>query len=126
METEKKKGRPKVKLEDLPEGWVEGTLAMAEKGASDIEIRVEVLGISNDLWTRLMAEEEGFSETITYARELSEVWWIKHSRKELHNKDFNNKLYEMNMQNRFGWNKKVEGTTGKGGFVIEIIDGDKD
>jgi hypothetical protein len=126
MEAEKNKvGRPKIQLSDLPDGWVNSLVELCEEGGSDVEMR-DLLGISESTWNRLIEEEEEFSRTVLRAREKCHVWWIKHSRKELHNKDFNNKLYEMNMQNRFGWNKKVEGTTGKGGFVIEIIDGDKD
>ncbi len=101
-------GRPKKTLDDLPEGWKEDTLNAGKQGYSDIEIRVGILDISTSLWTRFMDEEEEFSQTITRARDYSQTWWLKHSRKELHNKEFNNKLYEMNMQNRYGWNKKTE------------------
>ena len=100
-------GRPKIQLSDLPNGWDDGIVELGEEGGSDVEMR-DLLGISTGTWDRLLLEEEYFLETVLRAREKSHVWWIKHSRKELHNKDFNNKLYEMNMQNRFGWNKKTE------------------
>lgn len=82
-------------------------MLLGKEGGSDVEMR-DLLGISESTWNRLIEEEEDFSRTVLRAREKSHVWWIKHSRKELHNKEFNNKLYEMNMQNRFGWNKKTE------------------
>jgi hypothetical protein len=104
----KKVGRPKKTLAELPEGWKDDVLNAGKQGYSDIEIRVGILDISNNLWGRLMEEEGEFWETITRARDYSQTWWLKHSRKELHNKEFNNKLYEMNMQNRYGWNKKTE------------------
>lgn len=102
--------RPKKTLDDLPDNWKNDVIELGKKGGSDIEIRVEILGISNDLFNRFLSEEPEFSETIQRARDYSQSWWTRHSRKELHNKEFNNKLYEMNMMNRFGWNKKTETT----------------
>lgn len=103
-----KVGRPKITLDDLPDGWREELVAMGKKGASDVEMRAGFLEISQGTWDRLLQEEEEFLITVQRARDCAHVWWVKHSRKELHNKDFNNKLYEMNMQNRFGWNKNIK------------------
>lgn len=104
----KKVGRPKITLSDLPNGWADKLIELGNEGASDIEMRVEALGISKGTWERLLEEEDEFLTSVQRARDASEVWWVRHSRKELNNKDFNNKLYEINMMNRFGWNKKVE------------------
>ena len=103
-----KVGRPKIKLSDLKDGWKKKLVDMGKKGASDVEMRAGFLEISQGTWDRLLEEEEEFLITVQRARDASHVWWVKHSRNELFNKDFNNKLYEMNMQNRFGWNRKQQ------------------
>ncbi|QEH36520.1 hypothetical protein OJF2_51040 [Aquisphaera giovannonii] len=116
-------GRPKVTLEDLPEGWAEKALALYREGASDVEIRAEVFGgMSNDLWTRLMAEEQLFSETISAGRALSEAWWTKKGRTSLDRKDFQDRVYALHMMNRFRWDNRISNDTkltGPNGGPIE-------
>lgn len=111
-------GRPKEKLENLEKewdaklkkDWTTAVLSEYEQGAADIEIRV-MLGISNDLWGRLMKEEAKFSETIEYGRALSNAWWVKTGRVNLNNKDFSAPLFKINMANRFNWREKQDHTT---------------
>lgn len=53
-------------------------------------------------------------DAIQRAKDLSESWWETIGQTNLHDhidpkgphKRFNAKVYEMNMMNRFGWNKK--------------------
>ncbi len=101
-------GRPKKELSDLPKGWAERCLEKYKEGASDIEVRVNVLNISNDLWVRFMKDEPEFSETITHGRDLSKVWWMIKGRKGVDSKEVNAKMFELNMMNRFGWGKNVK------------------
>lgn len=106
-------GRPKKTLDDLPEGWKEGILALAGEGASDVELRV-YLDISIDLWYRFIKEEPEFTETIKRCSAVCEVWWQKQGRLSLRDKEFSPTLWYMNMKNRFGWadKKEVDHTTG--------------
>lgn len=82
---------------------------MAE-GASLLEVKV-LLGISNDLHSRFMEEEEKYSETIKKGIMISEAWWQKQGRTQMWSKDFNSTLWYMNMKNRFNWKDKQDITS---------------
>lgn len=55
-------------------------------------------------------------DALTRAKQLSEAWWETIGQDNLHDtidpkgphKRFNAKVYELNMMNRFGWNKKEQ------------------
>ena len=94
-------GRKKVKIVDLRKDWESTILVLASEGASEYEIRAE-LSMSDDLWYRLIDEEEEFSRTVSKARQLSRGWWDRQGRINLSNKGFNVKLWNLNMMNRFG------------------------
>ena len=87
--------------------WISVVLMEYADGASDIEIRV-MLGISNDLWGRLMKEEKLFSETIEAGRARAEAWWVRTGRTNLTNKDFSYQGFRINMANRFDWREKSD------------------
>jgi len=101
-------GRPKKTLEDLPKNWKEKTIELASEGCSDVEIRVELNCISDDLWQRLIKENEEFSLTVKKAHSLCQAWWEKQGRVNLKTKDFQTGLWYANMKNRFGWRDKNE------------------
>ena len=114
-------GRPKIKLTDLPDGWEEKVLTLAEKGASDVELRVQALGgICHETWTRLIKEEPSFSETIKRAKDLCKVWWEAQGRTNLKDRDFSPTLWYMNMKNRFGWRDKQDITTDNKPISVNI------
>jgi len=88
-------GRPKVKLEDLPEGWQDNLLSMGSNGWADVEMRTE-LGICEQLFNRLVDEEPEFSRAVQYARDLSRKWWYAKGRKLAHG-EINTSLYALRM-----------------------------
>lgn len=97
-------GRPKKTLKDLnPEDWQEKALALMAEGGSIMEVRGMLLNISDDLYYRLMEEEEEFSRVIKKGQILSEVWWQKKGRDNLKDGTFSYTGWYMNMKNRFGW-----------------------
>tara|TARA_R110002020_G_scaffold51588_8_gene145987 strand:+ start:61 stop:555 length:495 start_codon:yes stop_codon:yes gene_type:complete len=107
-------GRPKAKL-DLKKGWKEAVLSEYSEGASDVEVRVllkkfrKKASLSNDLWTRWMAEERMFSETIKQGREASERWWLRLGRGMAAGKIVGNSTtWIFNMKNRFAWADRRE------------------
>lgn len=105
-------GRPKITLDDLPEGWEEKIIELASQGASQKEIRyhlaLEAREMSHVLFNRLLNDEEEFCETIKKGLELAQGWWEKEGRVNLKDKDFNYTGWYMNMKNRFGWKDKSE------------------
>ena len=95
------------------------------EGASDVEIKVK-LRVSNDLWDRLLRDEQKFSETIAQGRQMAEAWWVRTGRTELKNKDFSYQGFRINMANRFDWREKTqEDITSKGdkidGLAVSFV-----
>jgi hypothetical protein len=54
-----------------------------------------------------------FAEAVELGEALSGLWWREQGRLNLGNKYFNSTLFMMNMQNRFGWTRKLEGNITK-------------
>ena len=105
-------GRPKKTLNDLPKDWKSKMLSLAGVGGADIELRVECLGgICHETWTRLIKEEDKFSETVKECKALCEGWWVRQGRIALRDKDFSPTLFYMNMKNRFNWRDKQDVTS---------------
>ena len=55
-----------------------------------------------------MENHEDFFRAVNKGIELSECWWSGEGRENLGNKNFNARLYEIQMMNRFKWHRKVE------------------
>lgn len=125
-------GRPKVKTDVLQKGWQEAVLALYAEGGSDVEarvlladIRTDVDTFSDDLWERLLKEDEEFSRTIKKGRKLSETWWVESGRKNLQNQRFNYTGWYMNMKNRFGWadSQKIQHSGNTVIYIDKAFDG---
>jgi len=101
------RGRPLIKLEDLPEGWEDTIINLSKEGASIVELAVE-LDISRNTLKALSERNEYFLNTIKKCKRYCEAWWLSKGRTELDNKDFSYTGWYMNMKNRFGWADKQE------------------
>lgn len=98
-------GRPKSGLDELPNGWMRKILELYDNGASDVEVRAQIYQwrgtYSDDLWYRWIKDEDEFSRTIKTGKMLSRCWWEKNGRTNLTTKEFNTRLWTVNMNNRF-------------------------
>jgi len=114
----KQRGRPKKHIDILWKGWEKDILDLYALGGCDVEVKAliyEKTGqISNNLWERWMEQEPLFWETITKGRLLSENWWKKLGRENMkatsggqmvHN-NIVPAMYQIQMRNRFGWDKQ--------------------
>ena len=62
-------GRPKnTPAQDFPDEWEAKIMRLYEVGGCDVEVRAELGGISEDLFYRLLEEDEKFSLTIKKGR----------------------------------------------------------
>lgn len=112
----KKTGRPPKKIEDLlPPGWQDLVLKLAAKGASDVEIRAEIMKYNGlkysavkEMWYALQKRESEFAETLKIAKIYCEAWWVEEARKRLKSRYFRDHTWLSNMKNRFGWRDRTE------------------
>lgn len=104
-------GKPRTEADTkLPEGWQQYIVTEMSEGATLREIKAH-FGISNDLHTRWMRDEEEYAETIKGGIQMAEAWWLKQGRVNLQNKEFSPVLWYMNMKNRFGWKDRNDITS---------------
>lgn len=110
-ENTEKKGKVKVRVgrpcEYKPE-FAQRALEILYSGSAKIELTREFMVHIDTIheWEKTIPE---FSEAVRTGVNYSEAWWTKQGKKNLKTKDFNTRLYEINMMNRFGWQKKTEG-----------------
>ena len=112
MAEKNKVGRPKREF-CLTDDQLEGVLDLYSNGASDIEVVCyirEQLGVfSRHLFYTWLEENEKFSDTILAGRDLAQRWWERQGRTNLENTKFNDRLWFINVRNRFeGYQDKVE------------------
>tara|TARA_Y100000385_G_C12662701_1_gene454486 strand:- start:98 stop:523 length:426 start_codon:yes stop_codon:yes gene_type:complete len=101
------RGRPLITLKDLPKDWEKSIIELSKKGASIVELAVE-LDISRNTLKALTDRDEYFLNTIKKCKRYCEAWWLGKGRTELENKEFSYTGWYMNMKNRFGWADKKE------------------
>lgn len=98
-------------IEKLPENWKEEFLRMYNQGMSDWEV-MRKYGLTPVAWKTLynaLGETE-FHEVVEFGNVLAKAWWVELGRLHVDDKTFNTQLYNITMQNRFGWAQKAETT----------------
>jgi len=110
-------------LNKLPEDWEAKFLGMYDEGCSDWEIMREY-GIKPKEWTLMhnALGESQFAEVVEYGNALCRAWWEQLGRTSLNTRGFNTRLYDIQMQNRFGWSQKAENTENDTGVQLVDID----
>ena len=110
-------------LDKLPEGWQKEFLAMYEVGCSDHEI-MKKYAITPTAWKKMALSigDSEFGEIVEFGNALAFAFYLKLGRVNLNNKQFNTRLYDITMQNRFGWAQKAENTETE--TSISIADND--
>lgn len=53
-------------------------------------------------------EHKEFLDAVEHGKDLCYAWHVKQGREHLENRQYNDRMYNLRMQNMFGWNKKVE------------------
>ena len=68
-----------------------------------------LLGVSVATMWHWANNHPEFLKAVNDGEELSLLWWMEMGKLNIHNKEFNSTLYMMQMQNRHGWTRKLEG-----------------
>lgn len=96
-------------LKRLPEDWLDQILSLYGQGCSDAEVMRELNMRPGDFRQLIMDTEScNFAEVVEIGRMLSRAWWERLGRMKISSKDINVALYNLQMQNRFGWTTKSE------------------
>lgn len=96
-------------LKRLPPNWMEDMLALYGQGCSDHEVMRE-LEIRPADFKELLQDtmHSNFAEIVEIGRSVSRAWWEGLGRAHVLSKKINVALYNLQMQNRFGWTTKSE------------------
>lgn len=93
----------------LPHEWQTMMLSLYEQGCSDSEVMKE-LRIKPSDFRQLLEDKHScnFHEIVEVGRMLARSWWEALGRTHIKNKQINVAMYNLHMQNRFGWTTKSE------------------
>ena len=96
-------------LDKLPDQWQTSFLEMYDVGCGDAEVMRE-FGIAPKAWNIMLNSlgESEFSEVVEFGHVLARAWWEQQGRTNLNKRGFNVRLFDINMQNRWGWARKAE------------------
>jgi transposase len=87
--------------------YCEKAIEMLKGGAALIEVACELGVLRETLWCWAEKNPE-FSAALNLGLQYSEVWWTREGQMALRDKDFNSRLFEINVMNRFGWMRKTD------------------
>ena len=68
-----------------------------------------LMGVTEATFYGWMKQFPDFLKAVNIGDQLSELWWMTMGQLNILNKEFNSTLYMMQMQNRFGWSRRLEG-----------------
>lgn len=102
QETIKALGRPRTKVENLPENWETLMIDEASVGGGPTAFMVRLI-ISTHAFETLLTDSEIFRNTYVHCRQLSQKWWETTGRNMSAGANGNAAAWAMNMTNRFGW-----------------------
>lgn len=112
-----KVGRPT----DYDPEFCQVAIEFLDEGKSRIQL-CRLLRISKSTMWEWEQKYPEFSNAIEHGITYSEAVWHDKGEEHLCNKDFQTRLYELNMMNRFGWKRKHEE---KSNITAEIKEIDK-
>lgn len=99
---EQKMGRPRTKIEDLPEGWADIMREAAQEGCGPTSFMVK-LGILPRPFATLLETSEDFRGVYEECRLLCAEWWEGQGRRMSNGGAGSAAVWAMNMTNRFNW-----------------------
>lgn len=101
-------GRPRTKLEDIPENWRQIMIEAAQEGGSKVEA-MAALGIYKKAWATLVEDyPDEFGATVEECDILCQTWWEAQGRKMTTGSPGSAVVWKFNMQNRFNWREKTD------------------
>ena len=111
-----KRGRPKIRIEDLvergvwPEDWKEVILQMGKEGAQHTHI-MERFDLARETYYKLMNRDTDFRDTVNKAQTYAQNYWVKFMEDAFikgESKSINSNLWSLVMRNKFkeDWSEK--------------------
>lgn len=96
-------GRPT----DYKSEFCQKVIALGKLGKSRAELAL-ALDVDRATIADWEQKHKDFSSAMRQYADFAEAWWCQWAHENVDNKNCNAALYNINMQNRFGWNKKTE------------------
>ena len=87
--------------------WAKQVVNLYSEGASDAEVAAE-LRVTIKEYYKQLGDNKAFAQLVEFGRTLSQAFWEKQARKNIHNKQFNSALWAFYMKNKYGWADKTE------------------
>lgn len=94
-----------IKWDAYKQEMCQRAIEIMAKGESILAVSAE-FGVGKATLYDWMAKYPEFKTAIDRGKEVSELWWHREAQKSLHedkDRKFNDRLYMINMRNRFGW-----------------------
>lgn len=90
----------------LPEGWEDIALGIMKEGGHMVQahIAIGVCATDHEILMRITEYANVFINGMAEC----ESWWFTKGVEGLHDKDFNNKLFDMMTKRMFNWDKKID------------------
>lgn len=85
-------------------------IELMKEGAALCEVAADI-GINKNTISAWCQKYPEFSRTIEEGKALSEAWWYRTGRENMHSDSFIAVLWFYNMKNRFGWRDKTDVTS---------------
>jgi hypothetical protein len=94
-------------------------IKLMKQGASHREVAASLM-ISRSTYYRWRRNDDDFHDAIEMGYIYSCAWWERQGRVNLRNKNFNYRLWFINMRNRFGWSSRGKGYQRQMGVTRKI------
>lgn len=98
-------GQPSTYHPDLCERAIE--VMACGRGITELAVYLGVRAITVNKWRKKYPE---FNKAVKIGKALAKSWWREVARLNLFNSSFNHMLWMMNMQNRYRWSRRIEGS----------------
>ena len=110
IEVKRKVGRP----EKYKKEFCEIVIELGKQGYAKDAMAAK-LEIAHDTFNKWRDKHPEFAAAVTRGNDMAYIWWTEFGRnnmKESRDDRTNDKIWALNMMNRFGWNKKEDITSG--------------
>lgn len=106
--------RPSITIDDMPKGWEDIAIEMAEAGGTVPEITAH-FNISKKVHYRMIEQYDDYREIIELCKAISLAYFVGEMRDNLNNRNWNNSSFNTLMRSLYNFDKDEKPKDPKGG-----------